>query len=1491
MSQAQAHTAQQQAQQQAQAAWARSDQPQALALRVSGEALRAVSPRELDDTACALSWRVQGLHGHESVDELFEYTLRLKRSRRLDPRGLWNPRRMTGRALTVHIALPGGGLEHAMGPSSWGWERGWRPLCALVGRAEHVGWDGSDDEFELRLHPWLYLAGLRSQCRIYQHMDVQRMLERLLRDYPGPVRWQLQQRHARRDYQVQFHETDLEFFHRLVQEWGIHYHFEHQVGRCELVLGDGPASFGQAASQLYRELPCVHWHGPHGQPPPRAGANPECLQELQWREQLVATSWAASDYDYLRPRRPLRMQLQDAPPGLAAQPGGVRWRGLHGADVARPGRAARPSQAPRGDLGDPDDPEDPHAQAAMLGAARLQAQSQLAARAWGRGALRAVCAGQRLRVTGHALAQCNDSFVVLHARLALRAAPAAPGSWLVQAGLLLQPCAQPVRPLQRQPKPSLAGLQTAEVVAAQGAGAAAGQPWVDALGRIRVRMHWDRHSPPDERASCWVRVATPAAGSRAGQVWLPRPGQEVLISLVDGDADSPVCVGAVYGAANPPPWRLPAHCALSGMRSCELPGGAGGGAGGPACERAGNQLVFDDTPGRLQAQLASDRSRSRLALGSLHPLPAPRARGPQPPAPAQAARGEGFELRSDGQVAVRALRGLLLSTHARPGACGAVLELQEPLRLLRRARLGWLAQLRAASPSVCADPAFDSQRMQWLQSLRAQIEAERRQARPGSQGQRLHGQLLLASAGALLASSGGAMHWVGRASLGASAAGAIDLHAAGRLVLAARQGLRLLAQRAGMFLVARAGLVQLQAPGGDLELCGRRVQVQSRDGWVRIRARDQLVLRVGGSCLRLSDEGIDIRTPGALRADAASHAFDGAAGLARPPRPAPDEAAGRRESPPPRERRHARIVPIVFLPGIMGSNLRISRERQHELGLQDNRGWRPDDLGLTTLLGLSRFGSFLKNATPRQRQLHFDPQSTEVDRYDGTDDPAHFDASPGDDRRHDNLPSSLEVEPLVARRPAGDAARFDLAWSAGQRDATARRKARLRGWSEVYWKTYGPVLAGLEDCMNNIRSGCGGAGAGAARPRLDGRWLPLDSRRAGFGLGGLRDIGPVGVPPARWGRLRRGPARPLAADEVLQLGDAIYPVHAMGYNWLRPTADSAREVAARIQALVRSYAAQGAAQGASCEHVLLLTHSMGGLLARSLTDPRMGGLPESMLGGVVFTVMPTFGAATAYKRMRAGMSGEGGLLECLVVNRVLGASARQSLPVVANASGPLELFPAADYGDDWLKVRWTDHQGRVQQRVLDVQRAIGDCDCWWRALHPEWINPANQPADRSSFRAAARRLQQAALWHEDLAQAEPLPNSHALYGCDRRRPAWGEVVWVAGQPLPAQVDPDPATWTLLHDDALGGVRVASHGVEFELRIAGPADAGDGTVPAERSAAKAAVQHALWQQQGYDHQDCFTDDATLAATLWGLVRSEQLCSLDQDAPCKPSDDMW
>ena len=128
----------------------------------------------------------------------------------------------------------------------------------------------------------------------------------------------------------------------------------------------------------------------------------------------------------------------------------------------------------------------------------------------------------------------------------------------------------PYRPQTVPPRPRIHGPHTAIVVGPPGE-----EIHTDEHGRIKVRFHWDRVSPFDDTASCWIRVAQRWSGPGWGALILPRVGMEVLVEFLDGDPDRPMVTGCVYNGNNMPPYPLPDEKTKSTTRSESSPGGGG----------------------------------------------------------------------------------------------------------------------------------------------------------------------------------------------------------------------------------------------------------------------------------------------------------------------------------------------------------------------------------------------------------------------------------------------------------------------------------------------------------------------------------------------------------------------------------------------------------------------------------------------------------------------------------------------------------------------------------------------------------------------------------------------------------------------------------------------------------------------------------------------------------------------------------------------------
>jgi type VI secretion system secreted protein VgrG len=111
--------------------------------------------------------------------------------------------------------------------------------------------------------------------------------------------------------------------------------------------------------------------------------------------------------------------------------------------------------------------------------------------------------------------------------------------------------------------------------------------YVDKFGRVKVHFHWDREGKYDEHASCWIRVSQNWAGAGYGGMFIPRIGQEVVISFFEGDPDRPCITGRVYNAAQAKPYELPKNKTVTSIKSASSPGGKGY-----------NELRFEDNAGK-----------------------------------------------------------------------------------------------------------------------------------------------------------------------------------------------------------------------------------------------------------------------------------------------------------------------------------------------------------------------------------------------------------------------------------------------------------------------------------------------------------------------------------------------------------------------------------------------------------------------------------------------------------------------------------------------------------------------------------------------------------------------------------------------------------------------------------------------------------------------------------------------------------------------------
>lgn len=392
-------------------------------------------------------------------------------------------------------------------------------------------------------------------------------------------------------------------------------------------------------------------------------------------------------------------------------------------------------------------------------------------------------------------------------------------------------------------------LQTVTVV-----GPAGQEVYTDPMGRVKVQFHWDRTGQRNERSSCWVRVAQPWASGGFGGIQLPRVGDEAVVSFLDGDPDRPLITARVGNGANRPQWNLPDQHMLSGFVSKEI-GGA-----------QNNVWLKDDTSGQVQTQIRSDHLESGLHAGYITRVSEPAGRGEK--------RGEGVELRTDGNAAVRGARGLLLTTHPRAGASGDAFSVDEVNLQLANAQdtAAGLAQ------SAQSGGAQDGEQKAVAGTLKAQAKGIQG---GGALKQFEQPHLVLASPAGVAANTPELIHLSSGKTTAITAGEHVSVSTGGGFFASARKALRLFVAEAGMRLVAAAGDIDVKALKDSINLLAK-LNVTVTASRITISAQQEVEINGGGSYTRWTASQIKSGTSGGFEVHSASRTFTGPDSVSTP---------------------------------------------------------------------------------------------------------------------------------------------------------------------------------------------------------------------------------------------------------------------------------------------------------------------------------------------------------------------------------------------------------------------------------------------------------------------------------------------------------------------------------------------------------------------------------------------------------------------------------
>lgn len=392
---------------------------------------------------------------------------------------------------------------------------------------------------------------------------------------------------------------------------------------------------------------------------------------------------------------------------------------------------------------------------------------------------------------------------------------------------------------------------------------------VDEWGRIKVRFLFtcsDDHghdggagSNDNDTDSAWVDVLTPWAGEGYGARFLPRIGEVVVIDFFDGNIDRPFVTGRIHEAQRSPTkfdvkGQLPDTKKLSGIRSQEISGSGF------------NQLRFDDTTGQISTQLQSSHAATQLNLGNLsHPKEQATSQG----------RGEGFELRTDAWGAVRAGKGMLISTYAQEQAQGLHLDANESKQQLE----GGLNNSKALSELAKNQQTDPLEVLDHLKTFLDQIE-QRDRDKAAAFKQAI---MVLSAPNSMALTSNENIHLSADGHISQTAGDSINLSTQKNFIAHAQNKISFFAAQDGARMYAGKGKIELQAQSDGTDIIARKgIQIISTEDRIEITSPKEIILTADGSQLKINSSGIFPVTGGKLEVKAGQHLFMSGANIVVP---------------------------------------------------------------------------------------------------------------------------------------------------------------------------------------------------------------------------------------------------------------------------------------------------------------------------------------------------------------------------------------------------------------------------------------------------------------------------------------------------------------------------------------------------------------------------------------------------------------------------------
>jgi type VI secretion system secreted protein VgrG len=435
-----------------------------------------------------------------------------------------------------------------------------RRFTLVLGSAEFSRVDEGTLRYELHLFAHPHLLAHTRDTRKYQGMSAKDIVEAVLSEHGIPHAFHLSREPKKRDYTVQYGESDLDFVSRLLEFEGIYFTFdeggtmllEDRSSAAEPLEGTSSFSLLDAAGSLSKGETGIF-------------AFSKVSRARPGRVTLNDWSWKTPEKKLLASKEADRQQVLE----VYEFPAGYREQG-DGEVLAQLRLEAHRAQA-----------------------SFVEGSSNVAGFAPGRSFSFGDNGGAMFEGDYFLAAVTHEAHDVGFLRTGEAEGDDAPYKNEFRA----VPLAKPFRPEVKTKRPTIPGCHTAMV-----RGPAGEEIHTDQFGRMKAQFHWDREAKGNDEDSRWIRPLQETATSMN----LARVGWEMSVAYVDGDPDRPVAYARNINGTMPPAYGQPSNKNLMTVKTPSSPA-TGGYNEIKLDDSAGSQLFYWRAEKDYQAEVKNDK--------------------------------------------------------------------------------------------------------------------------------------------------------------------------------------------------------------------------------------------------------------------------------------------------------------------------------------------------------------------------------------------------------------------------------------------------------------------------------------------------------------------------------------------------------------------------------------------------------------------------------------------------------------------------------------------------------------------------------------------------------------------------------------------------------------------------------------------------------------------------------------------------------------------